>query len=148
MKKKKAISQNNSQKPSSNNKKIKEENKEKKVMIKFLLVAVYLTLSVSGLILYKYGANKSFEISLAGNVFNMKISLISILGLACYLFSFLLYMIILPKFNISYIMPITSGITYIGTFILSYLVLNERLTTNGIIGAVIILFGIIIINIK
>ena len=78
---------------------------------------------------------------------NIKLSLISILGLLCYLSSFLIYILILPKFNLSYIMPITSAISYIGIFILSALVLKETITSNGIIGAFIILVGIIIMNI-
>ena len=57
-----------------------------------------------------------------------------------------MYMIILPKFNISYIMPVTSAISYISVFILSALVLKETIHTNGIIGSVIILVGIIIMN--
>lgn len=123
--------------------------KGKKVdMFKIITVILYLVLTVSGLILYKYGANKNFAISFTNSVFNLKISFISILGLLCYLASFILYMTIIPKFNISYIMPLTSAISYISIFILSAMVLGEKLTINGIIGAIIILIGIVIINIR
>ena len=116
-------------------------------MARILLVALYLILTIAGLILYKYGATKDFNISIINGIFNIKLSLISILGLLCYLSSFLIYILILPKFNLSYIMPITSAISYIGIFILSALVLKETITSNGIIGAFIILVGIIIMNI-
>ena len=49
-----------------------------------LLVAVYLILTVSGLILYKLGANKEFLVSISNGVFQIKLSLISIIGLVCY----------------------------------------------------------------
>ena len=117
-------------------------------MSKFIMVIIYLALTVSGLILYKYGANKGFTFLLTHGNLEFKINIISIIGLICYLFSFLLYMFILPKFNISYIMPITSAISYIATFVLSILILKEHVTLNGIIGSIIILIGIIIINIK
>lgn len=123
--------------------------KGKKIdMFKIFMVALYLILTVAGLILYKYGANKGFEFSLANKAFNLKINFISILGLVCYLFSFLLYMLILPKFNISYIMPLTSAVSYISIFALSAMVLKEAITTNGIIGVIIILIGIVIMNIR
>lgn len=130
----------------SNN--LKKENKEKKSMFKFLMVGLYLILTVAGLILYKYGANKSFEFSMASGIFNFRISIISILGLVCYLASFIIYMLILPKFDISYIMPLTSAVSYISIFILSAVVLGEKITTNGIVGALIILIGIIIMNVR
>ena len=126
-----------------NNFKKKESGKK----MKYLIVVLYLVLTVSGLILYKYGANKSFELSISNSVFNMKISIISIIGLLCYLCSFLLYMFIIPKFDISYIMPLTSAISYIGILVLSCIILGEKITITGIIGAIIILIGITIINI-
>lgn len=123
--------------------------KGKKIdMFKILMVVLYLVLTVSGLILYKYGANKNFAISLSNGSFSLKISLISILGLLCYLVSFLLYILILPRFDISYIMPLTSAVSYISIFILSAMVLGEKITINGIVGAITILIGIIIMNIR
>lgn len=127
---------------------LKKRKKEKSNMFKYLMVALYLVLTVAGLILYKYGSNKTFGISVANNIFSMKISLISILGLVCYLLSFILYMLILPKFNISYIMPITSAISYISIFVLSAMVLGEKITANGVIGAFVILVGVVIMNLR
>lgn len=122
------------------------KKEESSNMMKYLIVVLYLVLTVSGLILYKYGANKSFEVSFSNSIFNMKISIISIIGLVCYLCSFLLYMFIIPRFNISYIMPLTSAISYIGIFVLSILVLGEQISVNGIVGSIIILVGIVVMN--
>lgn len=115
--------------------------------MKYLLVALYLFLTVSGLVLYKYGANKGFGASLSGGFFNLNLSVISIIGLLFYLISFLIYIFILPKFNLSFIMPLTSAISYVSIFILSILILKETVTLTGIIGAVVIGIGIVIINI-
>lgn len=114
--------------------------------MQILMVAIYLILTVSGLILYKYGANQDFALMINSRTFELKISIISIIGLVCYLCSFIMYIIILPKFNISYIMPITSAISYIGIFVLSILVLKEQIHVHGVIGALIILLGVIIMN--
>ena len=130
---------------------LKKDNmnkKGKRSTMQILMVAIYLVLTVAGLILYKYGANKGFNFLITKGSLNVKLSIISIIGLMCYLFSFLLYMLILPKFNISFIMPVTSAVTYIATFILSIMILKETVSFNGIIGAFIILVGIIIMNIR
>ena len=128
---------------------LKEEKQKGKVdRMKIFLVALYLILTVSGLILYKYGANKDFTFSIAKGNLNLKLNIISIIGLLCYMCSFLLYMLILPKFNISFIMPLTSAVTYISTFILSIMILKETVTANGIIGAIVILVGIVIMNMR
>ena len=128
---------------------LKEEKQKGKVdRMKIFLVALYLILTVSGLILYKYGANKDFTFSIAKGNLNLKLNIISIIGLLCYMCSFLLYMLILPKFNISFIMPLTSAVTYISTFVLSIMILKETVTANGIIGAIVILVGIVIMNMR
>lgn len=113
-----------------------------------VLVALYLVLTVSGLVLYKFGANQSFALSIGKGSFTLNMSLISVLGLLCYLFSFLLYMLVLPRFDLSFIMPFTSAITYIAVFVLSSTLLKEAVSTNRIIGAAVILVGIILMNIK
>ena len=128
----------------SNNVNLKKERKVNKMQI--LMVAIYLFFTLAGLTLYKYGANQNFVFAITNKSFELKISLISILGLVFYLCSFIIYMIILPKFDLSYIMPITSAISYIGIFLLSIFLLKETVHTNGIIGAIIILVGIIIMN--
>lgn len=126
---------------------INEKGQKKVNKMQILMVMIYLILTVSGLILYKYGANQGFALSISSKVFELKISIISIIGLVCYLFSFIMYMVILPKFNISFIFPIMSAISYIGIFTLSILVLKEKITTTGVIGSIIILIGIITMNI-
>lgn len=111
-----------------------------------ILVILYLVLTISGLILYKLGANQEFLFTIMNGMFSIKMSIISIIGLICYLGSFLIYMLILPKFNLSYIMPIVSAVSYLGIFILSIIVLKEKVSTSGIIGSIIILIGILIMN--
>lgn len=114
--------------------------------MQILLVIIYLMLTVSGLILYKLGANQEFLFTVTNGIFNIKMSIISLIGLLCYIGSFLIYLFILPKFNLSYIMPIMSAISYIGIFVLSILILKEKVTTYGVIGSIIILIGILIMN--
>lgn len=132
---------------STSEKSNKIKNNERENKMKFLMLGIYLILTISGLILYKYGTNQNFSFIFNNKTLELKMSLISIIGLICYLCSFIIYMLILPKFNISYIMPIVSGISYIGILILSIIVLKEQVSLHGLIGAGIILLGITIMNI-
>ena len=121
----------------------KEKSKEKMPMINVILIAVYLCLTIAGVILFKMGTQKEFIVSISAGVFNLKMSLLSILGLVCYLCSFLL-----SKFDISYIVPVTTGIVQVATFILAVLIFKETVTTPKVAATILILIGIIIMNIK
>ncbi len=124
-----------------------QKKKGKESSMKYVLIVIYLILTVSGLILYKKGANSNFILEIKNNALNIKLSLVSIAGLFCYLFSFLMYMLILPKFDLTFIYPLMTAISYIGIYILSIFILNESVTTLGIIGSIIIMVGIFIVNI-
>ena len=124
-----------------------QKKKGKESSMKYVLIVIYLILMVSGLILYKKGANSNFVLEIKNNALNIKLSLVSIAGLFCYLFSFLMYMLILPKFDLTFIYPLMTAISYIGIYILSIFILNESVTTLGIIGSIIIMVGIFIVNI-
>ena len=50
-------------------------------------------------------------------------------------------------FDLSYIYPISAGIVQILTLIASAFILKETISTQGIIGAIIIIIGIVIMNI-
>ena len=50
-------------------------------MINYILIGVYMVLTVSGVILFKLGAEKELLVSISNGIFNFKISFISLLGL-------------------------------------------------------------------
>ena len=69
------------------------------------------------------------------------------IGLLCYLGSFLIYILILPKYNLTFIYPLMTSLSYIGIYLLSIFVLKETVTITGIIGSIIIMAGIVLVNI-
>lgn len=117
-------------------------------MLNYIIIAVYLVLSLAGVFLFKIGCQKDFLVSVSTGVFSLHISLMSLLGLLCYAISFLLYMFLVSRLDMTYLVPITTGITYILTFVLSVMILKETVTVNKIIGSVLILVGVIVINMK
>lgn len=126
----------------------KEKGKEKIQMMNVILIAVYLCLTIAGIVLFKLGTQKEFVVSISAGVFNLKMSLLSILGLVCYLCSFLMYMFLISRFDVSYIVPVTTGIVQVATFILAILIFKETVTTPKVIATILILVGVVVMNIK
>lgn len=118
-----------------------------KNMMKIVLVIIYLILTVSGLVLMKKGGN-SGTISVNNGEANFAINLVSFAGLFCYLFSFLLFTKLVIMFDLSYIMPITTGIVQIASLVASKVVFKENISIQGIIGASLVIIGIIVMNWK
>ena len=120
-------------------------NKRSKNIMKIVLVIIYLVLSVSGLILMKKGGN-SGSIAIEKQNFNFNINLISALGFVCYLCSFLLFTKIVVMFDLSYIMPIVTGIVQVMTLVVANIVFKEKIDKKAIIGASLVILGIVVMN--
>ncbi|MBO0444175.1 EamA family transporter [Vagococcus fluvialis] len=110
-----------------------------------LLFIVYVILSSSGIILFKLGSAE-LSIKMVSNQLNMNFPMMSILGLMCYLISFILWMIIISKSDVSFIVPLGLGLTNVLILVGSMVVLKEEINLYGIIGIVLILGGTILIN--
>lgn len=115
--------------------------------MKIILVILYLILTISGLILMKMGGN-SGEIAVKEGVFNFNISVISAIGFVCYICSFLLFTKIILMFDLSYIMPISTGIVQILTLVASYMIFKEEMTWQSVVGASVVIVGILLMNWK
>ncbi|APB31713.1 EamA family transporter [Vagococcus teuberi] len=110
-----------------------------------ILFLIYVVLSSSGIILFKLGSS-DLSIKIINNQLNMNFPGLSILGLLCYLGSFVLWMIIISKSDVSYIVPLGLGITNVLILVGSSVVLKEEISLYGIIGIVLILAGTLLIN--
>lgn len=116
-------------------------------MLKYILCAIYVLFSVSGLTLIKIGGSQPIEECFVIPIVNVLLSKYSILGIMCYGISFCLYICVVSKFDLGLIIPILGGIVNILIIVIAYFVLKESLTINMIVGAIIITVGIIIMNI-
>lgn len=120
--------------------------KGRKIM-QIVLIIIYLILTVSGLVLMKMGNNPG-TIAIKDGTATFGISLISFAGLFCYLCSFLLFTRIVVMFDLSYIMPIVTGIVQILTLVASKVVFKENISVYGIVGASLVIIGIVVMNWK
>lgn len=116
--------------------------------MKYILCGIYVFFSVLGLTLVKIGSFRKTSCNFEIPITNMSISIWSFMGITCYGISFLLYLGIISKFDLGFIIPIIGGIVNILILIVSYFILKEQLTFNMILGAVITIIGIVIMNIN
>jgi len=95
----------------------------------------------------KLGVNTG-ELIFNQGILSFSINVISFLGLICYILSFLFFTSIVVKFDLSYIVPLTSGVVQVLTLFSGFFIFNENISIKGIIGSFLIIVGIVIMNIK
>lgn len=112
-----------------------------------VLIIIYLMLTLAGLLLMKKGGN-SGSFSMNDGDIVASINWISLIGFICYIGSFLLFTQIITMFDLSYIMPLVTGIVQAATVVFGHFLFKEQLSLPGVIGITMIIFGIIIMNLK
>lgn len=115
--------------------------------MRIIFITIYLLLTAVGLILFKVGATNGVAIYANQGLLNLKISFVSIIGLVCYLCSFIMYLTLISKYNLSYIVPITTGIMQVLMLVAAAVIFKETITITHIAGVVVILIGVFLINI-
>ena len=72
----------------------------------------------------------------------------TISGITLYGLSFLLYMYLISKFDLGYIIPLTTALVYILIFLASFVIFKEAFTALKIAGIVFIVIGVALLNIN
>lgn len=106
-----------------------------------VLFIIYVLLTVSGLILFKLGST-DLNFALSGSKILFSLNIQFILGIICYLFSFILWLYIVSKTKLSVSLPISVGLVNGLVLIGASIFLNEKITYINIIGVVFIVIGI------
>jgi len=114
-------------------------------MKNFLLIFIYILFTVSGLVFMKLGGESfTFSINRTGAVVGF--NWLSIIGFLFYGISFSLWTLILPKYELNFIVPLVIGIVQILTLITALLVFHEKISLLNLIGIIIVVIGIMLIN--
>jgi len=114
--------------------------------MKFILIALYVCLTTGGLFFMKSGGD---SLSLAfKNGITFKIGYVTTLGFLLYICSFLLWQKLLATYDLTYIVPITTGIVQIIVMLFGYFFFKENISIMNLAGIVLVIIGIILISIK
>lgn len=112
--------------------------------MKIILTVIYICLTTLGIFLMKMGGNSlswTFQ-----NGINFKIGFITLLGFLTYICSFLLWQKLLVTFDLSYIVPITTGISQVVILLIGVLFFKENINWVGILGVIVTIIGVMLIG--
>ena len=112
------------------------------------LVSLYVIFAVGGSTLLKLGGLEKFKSLFTVPFVNISISTVTLVGFICYGISFLLYTVLLNKYNLSFISPLTVALVYILLMITAFIIFKEPISLIKIIGSICILVGIILMIIS
>ena len=115
--------------------------------MQYILVLIYLAFSTGGLILMKLGGNSTHMI-IANHTLNFSMSMISFGGYFFYILSFLLFTKIVTLFNLSYILPICTGIVQVLIFLAAVFIFKEKMSILSCTGIFFVIVGVVLMNIK
>lgn len=110
----------------------------------WILIVLYVIFAVSGSTLIKYGGLSGIKTLFSLPIVNINISLITFIGVICYGLSFIFYTILLNKFELSFISPLTVALVYILLMLTAFLIFKEPINTIKLVGCGLILIGILL----
>lgn len=95
--------------------------------------------------MFKYGADKKFMFAFENGIVQLSVNWMSIIGGVCYIISFMLFLVLLSRYDLSRINPILVGMTYLLSLIASVIVLKESVTGIHMLGVLLILAGVLLL---
>ncbi len=110
--------------------------------MKYILTLIYLACTTGGITFMKLGGD-SLKLSLKGG-FTFKIGFLTFIGFFLYLVSFLLWQRMIVKYDLSTMVPIVTGIVQILVLLAGHFIFKESLSVVSLIGAMMIIAGIIV----
>lgn len=112
------------------------------------LMIIYVIAAVAGSTLIKLGSDAGMKTVFIVPFVNMHISLVSILGVLAYGLSFVTYIVLLTRFDLSFVSPLLVGFVYVFLMITAFAVFKESMTLYKLIGCGLILIGIVLVLLK
>lgn len=113
-----------------------------------IIIGLFVLLTSSALIVLKLGMNAGAPVEFADGRAHFNITQYTVLGVLLYGCSFLVYMYLLSKYDLGYIIPLTTALVYVIIFTASFIIFKEVFTALKIIGISLIVIGLIFLNLK
>ena len=110
------------------------------------LTAAYVIATSMGLIFIKLGSTSGAPIAIVEHALKFNINFFIVAGVLLYGFSFILYTYLISKFDLGYIIPVTTALVYSLIFVASYFIFHETFTIIKIAAISLIIFGVILLN--
>jgi drug/metabolite transporter (DMT)-like permease len=112
-----------------------------------VFVALFILVTSLALVVLKLGTKNGAPVFFADNKWQLNINLIVITGIFLYGLSFLLYIYLISKYPLGFIIPLTTAFVYLIIFTASYFIFDETFTALKVLGIALIIGGLIFLNI-
>lgn len=113
-----------------------------------ILIAAYVIATALGLIFIKLGSDAGAPISIIEHSLKFNLNFYTVAGIILYGISFLLYTYLISKFDLGYIIPLTTALVYSIIFVASYFIFHEAFTVIKIAAISLIILGVILLNVN
>ncbi len=114
-----------------------------------LIITLYILTTSAALVALKYGTKAGPPLKyLGGSKLQFNLTPYSVVGIILYGLSFALYVYLISKYELGYIIPLLAAFVYILVFLASFYILNEVFTFTKVVGIALILIGLIFLNLN
>jgi drug/metabolite transporter (DMT)-like permease len=113
-----------------------------------LIIFLYVITTSLGLIILKLSTGRGSPVELIAGKLHFNVNALTLTGIVLYGVSFFLYIFLISKFNLGYIIPLTTALVYIIIFTASFIIFKETFTVLKIAAICLIVIGVILLNIK
>lgn len=113
-----------------------------------LLLSFYILITSLGLIFLKLGSKNGAPVHFIDGRIHFNLTPYVIGGILLYGLSFILYTYLLSKYDLGYIIPLTTGLVYVLIFTASFFIFKEAFTAIKLLGIFFIFMGLIFLNIN
>jgi len=111
-----------------------------------ILLMSYIIFTTTGMLLIKLGgSDTSFKYSLT--LISIQFNPLLLAGLILYVISFFLYIILIQKANLSYLIPLCAGAVNVVAVLMGVFILKERLVAPSIFGIFLVIAGVTLISV-
>ena len=113
-----------------------------------IIIALYVLATSAALVVLKVSSNHGAPLQIIDGRAHFNLNWQTVLGICLYGLSFLLYTYLISKFDLGYIIPLTTALVYIIIFSASFIIFKEAFTVFKVIGIALIVVGLIFLNLK
>jgi small multidrug resistance pump len=100
------------------------------------------------LIALKLGTKAGIPIHYVNNKLQFNFNFYTVAGVSLYGLSFLTYIYLVSKYDLGYIIPLTTALVYVVIFTASFFIFDEVFTATKIAGIALIVIGLALLNLK
>lgn len=113
-----------------------------------IIIALFVVLTSCALIVLKLGTKDGAPLQYLDNKLQANLNSLILTGIFLYGLSFLVYIYLLSKYDLGYIIPLTTALVYVVIFSASYFIFDELFTATKILGIALILGGLVLLNLN